>query len=153
MIRRIIYLVLIAAVLFAPVDRVNINLLHPIELVYVYKEKNQVMIKTDGADAGEGNSLQEAVANMVAMSSGIVYLDTVKYLLVDKELQASIGEMKTLVNGNARLCLIDGNLEIMDILLYIRTRKNLPRLEQWKQGEKLPILTCEKNFKKVENKA
>ena len=78
----ILYAVIIALSLFAPVTRLDIAKLSPVEAVAVYKEYGQVVLKTDEENEGRGENVHLALADLKKKASVIIYLDTARYLLV-----------------------------------------------------------------------
>ena len=78
----ILYAVIIALSLFAPVTRLDIAKLSPVEAVAVYKEYGQVVLKTDEENEGRGENVHLALADLKEKASVIIYLDTARYLLV-----------------------------------------------------------------------
>ena len=96
--RRALYVILIGAALLAPVERVDVAKLLPVEAVAVYGIGELVVIETDSGDKGEGKDSMEALANLRQNCSSIIYLDTARYLLVEEglneEAQKLMQEMK-----------------------------------------------------------
>lgn len=78
----ILYTLIIALSLFAPVTRLDIAKLSPVEAVAVYKEYGQVVLKTDEENEGRGENVHLALADLKKKASVIIYLDTARYLLV-----------------------------------------------------------------------
>ena len=78
----ILYALIIALSLFAPVTRLDIAKLSPVEAVAVYKEYGQVVLKTDEENEGRGENVHLALADLKKKASVIIYLDTARYLLV-----------------------------------------------------------------------
>lgn len=78
----ILYALIIALSFFAPVTRLDIAKLSPVEAVAVYKEYGQVVLKTDEENEGRGKNVHLALADLKKKASVIIYLDTARYLLV-----------------------------------------------------------------------
>ena len=78
----ILYTLIIALSLFAPVTRLDIAKLSPVEAVAVYKEYGQVVLKTDEENEGRGENVHLALADLKKKAAVIIYLDTARYLLV-----------------------------------------------------------------------
>ena len=84
----ILYALIIALSLFAPVTRLDIAKLSPVEAVAVYKEYGQVVLKTDEENEGRGENVHLALADLKKKASVIIYLDTARYLLVGEGAEA-----------------------------------------------------------------
>jgi hypothetical protein len=69
--------------LFAPVKRMDITKLEPVEAIAVEKEKGKVVLTTDTQSVGTGTNAEKALVALKENSLGIIYLDTVRYLLVE----------------------------------------------------------------------
>ena len=52
--RRILYVLILVLAFIAPVDRLDIAKLQPIEAVAVYLEEGEVVLETDTGDLGRG---------------------------------------------------------------------------------------------------
>ena len=78
----ILYALIIALSLFAPVTRLDIAKLSPVEAVAVYKEYGEVVLKTDEENEGRGENVHLALADLKEKASVIIHLDTARYLLV-----------------------------------------------------------------------
>ena len=80
--RKILYINIIVAVFFAPVDRLDIAKLLPVEAVAVYRENDTVVLKTDTDNTGRGKTVWEALKNLKENAVSVIYLDTADYLLI-----------------------------------------------------------------------
>lgn len=78
----LLYVLLIALSLLAPVQRLDVAKLQPVEAVAVYVKEGEVVLLTDTEDTGRGETAMEALADMKENTIGIIYLDTAEYLLV-----------------------------------------------------------------------
>lgn len=90
----ILYALIIALSLFAPVTRLDIAKLSPVEAVAVYKEYGQVVLKTDEENEGRGESVHLALADLKKKASVIIYLDTARYLLVGEGAEAEAAALQ-----------------------------------------------------------
>ena len=80
--RTLLYIVILAAMLIAPVKRLDIAKLDPVEAVAVYVENGLITLRTDGEDVGRGVTVREALADLKENALSVIYLDTADYLLV-----------------------------------------------------------------------
>ena len=80
--RVLLYIVILVAMLFAPVDRLDIAKLEPVEAVAVYTEDGRITLQTDGEDIGRGATAREALADLKQNAPSVIYLDTADYLLI-----------------------------------------------------------------------
>ncbi len=89
----LLYVLLIALSLLAPVQRLDVAKLQPVEAVAVYVKEGEVVLLTDTEDTGRGETAMEALADMKENTIGIIYLDTAEYLLVAPGAEAYADEL------------------------------------------------------------
>lgn len=138
--RILLYALLMAAALLAPVERADVGKLRPIETVSVYRENDWVVLRTDTDDVGIGTTAIQALKNMKDSASGIIYLDTAEYLLIDKEAQDVAEELRDVLKGKVQLCLATKEIEPLDATKYLSAHGGLPQMRNWKTGQELPAL-------------
>ena len=142
--RILFYIIIIAASFLFPLNRADVGKLQPVEAVAMYKTGDQLCIVTDAGDCGTGKSAYEAIADLKKNSAAIVYLDTAKYLLVSKDAETEIDQIKSIIKPTVRLCGWNGEDDLKVACKYFSAHDNLPRLFQWKSGTELPMYYCEK---------
>ena len=96
----ILYALIIALSLFAPVTRLDIAKLSPVEAVAVYKENGQVVLKTDEENEGRGENVHLALADLKEKASVIIYLDTARYLLVAEDAAAEAAALQAYLKAS-----------------------------------------------------
>lgn len=80
--RRILYVLMIALSFFAPVKRLDIAKLLPVEAVAVCRIDDKVKLITDLENTGFGADVMEALADLKNSTAAVVYLDTAEFLMV-----------------------------------------------------------------------
>ena len=145
--RILLYILLTALVFVAPVDRVDVGMLHPVEVVAIYREGSDVVLETDTGDVGKGYNAQSALQNMKDTSKAVIYLDTAHYLMVHLDAQEAIDDLRSELNSGIRICYYNTTLQLEDVAEYLSVHGDLPKLRRWKQGDSVPILTSEKYFR------
>ena len=155
--RIVLYVLLLAAALLAPVERADVGKLRPIETVSVYKENGWVVLRTDTDDVGIGGTATQALQNMKDTASGIIYLDTAKYLLIEKGAEDAAEELRQMLKGNVKLCMASKEIAPADATKYLSAHRDLPAMRTWQRGQELPVLMQYAKrliiLKKVENNA
>jgi len=101
--RVIIYIVIVVLVLSAPVERLDVAKLLPVEAVAVYKEAGKVVLMTDTEDRGQADTVEAALKDLKENALGIIYLDTADFLLVGAEAEKEAEELKRFLNGGIRV--------------------------------------------------
>lgn len=99
--RGILYAGILLLAFFAPVKRLDIAKLQPIEAVAVSTEGDTVILRTDTGDVGKGSTAKEALDDLKESASAVIYLDTARYLLIgenaEREAESLMREMKASV--------------------------------------------------------
>lgn len=148
--RIILYALIVSALLAAPVQKLDVARLEPVEVVYIEQTEEIVRIVTDTGAEGEGDSIEQAINELKNQTAGVVYLDTADYLIVNDQAIDRIGEMNSLMKGSVKLCRAqDPDMECA--AEYLNTHGKYPELKEWTTGVKIPLWKDEKNSKNMEN--
>lgn len=139
--RMIIYALILGALWFAPLDRIEIANLEPVEAVWMYLENGNVVLETDTEDKGTGATAEEALADMKENSTGIIYLDTARYLFLGEGGRDRIGELSEWLKRSVRLCEWDGIGSLKEVVKYADAHKIGEKIQSWKRSGKLPNLS------------
>ena len=155
--RVILYIGILALVIAAPVKPMNIGNLRPVQIVSVRKINNWVMVETDTEDKGIGGTIAQALRNMKDRSDGVIYLDTVEYLMVEKEAEDTIGALAETLKSSVRLCIAAEAEDLKKAVQFLESHGGLPKLKHWEKGAELPVISMFEDsyifLKKVENSA
>ena len=131
----------------------DVGSLQPVEIIAIYNKENYVWVETDTNDWGRGASLEEALADLRETAPAVIYLDTAEYLLVEQGQQQYIETIKSYLKGSVRVCYTQEDMDLKDAVSYLRAHGDFPSIRHWETGMKLPVLTSEKFFNKMENNA
>ncbi len=137
--RIILYILILGALFFAPVESAEVAKLEPVQAVWMYMENDSVVLETDTEDKGSGATVEGALADMKRRSAGIIYLDTAQYVLVTGAEQ-QIPALEQLLKGSVRLCLWSGNGELAEAVKYADAHEIGTKVRDWKPNDKLPNL-------------
>ena len=88
--RIVLYIVILLLTSFAPIDRLDIAKLEPVEAVAVYRNEDYIILETDTKAVGKGETVEEALENMKENTTAVIYLDTAEYLLVEPRCQDAV---------------------------------------------------------------
>lgn len=117
--RIVIYVLLVALTVLAPVKRVDVGTLKPVEVVALSKENELLVIRTDTADEGRGTDLRSALADIKQSAIGIVYLETTRYLLYTAEVKTQAKELREDLGKKTKAFLLEGELDLKDAAKYL----------------------------------
>ena len=139
--RIIIYCILLVLATMIPINRIDISNLEPIQAIWMYEKDGMLCIKTDTADEGGGDTVQQALEEMKKHSEGIIYLDTAEYLLVSETAENQIVKIKKYLNKNVKVARWEGEGEIKAAAKYMTSHKMGIKLNKWNSDIKLPIVS------------
>ena len=130
--RLLLYICILALLPFAPVNRLDVAKLQPVQTVAVSIEEGQVVIETDTENRGRGRSVREAVENLETNTPGVIYLDTAQYLLITEEAMSQLEELKGYMFPSVRVSLWDGKGSVETAAKFLDIWLDLPRLKDLK---------------------
>ena len=138
--RLLIYGLILGAVCLAPAKPLEIGKLLPVQVVAVYREDGQTVIRTDTGNVGKGANAAEALINIAQTADGILYLDTAQYLMMTEDAQNAVEQMRGELRRSVQLCRMDTTISPEEAGDFLSSHGELPRLKDWKPGGKLPVL-------------
>lgn len=95
--RKVLYVALLLSCLLIPVKRLDISKLEPVEAVAVTVKNGMVHLYTDTKSEGEGVTVEEALNALKRNASGIIYLDTARFLLVGEGANREAEQLKEIM--------------------------------------------------------
>lgn len=155
--RILLYIGILAAVVAAPAEQMNVGELIPVQVVSVYKENGWTVIETDTEDKGIGGTAKQALRNLKDTACGRIYLDTAQYLLLGMDAADAVEELRGELRSTVRMCQSDKQVDLTQAAKYLTVHGQLPKLKDWKKDVELPVLSTFRDslifLKKVENSA
>lgn len=148
----LIYATLLVAALLVPTESVKLGEIRPVELVSIRYQDNQIVLETDTEDIGAGNDLDAALKNLYETSTGRVYLDTAKFLLVEESAAEQAQKLSVALKDNVRVCCRNGDMDIKEATEYLRQHNPDMKLKQWGKETNLQTLKAEKGRMKLSEK-
>lgn len=116
--------------------------LAPAQLVYIQSEDELVSIRTDMGNIGEGESLEEAFADLGATTPGKVFLDTAEYLIVDEASRRYLPELSDWLKERCLVCQGEGIEDLLGAAIYLDAHQPTVKLGDLSDRNKdLPLLT------------
>ena len=146
--RIVAYGVILVMLLAAPVEKLDVAKLEPVEVVYLYKEWDKVVLTTDTGAQGTGENALTALQDLKEKTPGVVYLDTAQYLLVAQDTLEQIHILRPELKDKIKLCMAQ-NVKPEEAAKYLGAHGKLPSLKQWEKGAKLPLWNGEKIIEKT----
>ncbi len=133
--RRLLYAVILVALCFAPVERLDIAKLMPVDAVALYREAGYVVLETNTGARGRGETCNTALQALKKSVAKVVYLDTATTLLVSEEALLYVDGMRPLLKQgvNVYICKAEGQVE--DMAKYMKVHGTPTKLREWKTSE------------------
>ena len=141
----VIYVAIVFVSLLIPMEKADVSKLQPVEAATVCQKNGKTEIYTDTGAWGSGRNAQEALEDLICNTQGIVYLDTAKYLMVDKDSLDQIEWLRDELKGSVKLCMWNCDDDIREAVKYFSVHDDLPKIKDWTLGEKLPEYISEKH--------
>ena len=137
--RVLLYIVILLALTMVPIKPLELAKLEPVQTVSMRCEQNKIILETDTQNRGEGETIEEAIADLEERTPGVIYLDTAQYLLLTKDAMPYILGIENYLRDRVRVCLWDGrgSLEMAD--KYLSVRYDLPLLKSLITNGKINI--------------
>lgn len=136
----LIYLMLFLATVILRSQSADIGKLRPVQLISVYREDDWIVVGTDTGDLGRGFEIRDAIENLKGTTPGVIYLDTADYLVVNRDTENLIQELKEYLKGKVRVCLTEDDIALVDASEYLAAHPPRIRIRDWTPGKALEIL-------------
>ncbi|MBQ8358345.1 MAG: hypothetical protein IJX37_00320 [Oscillospiraceae bacterium] len=129
--RRILYIIILALLFLAPVERLDVAKLEPVQTVALYADENGIVLETDTDNKGRGATVDSAHEDLEQRTPGVIYLDTAEYLLVTQNAVDYVDALRKYLHPSVKVSLWDGEGSVKDAAKYLGVEKDLPKLRQW----------------------
>ena len=120
--RAIAYIMILTLMLMAPVTRLDISKLEPVEAVAVTIEEGNVRLETDTGSVGRGKTVSQALEDLKTNATLIIYLDTAQYLLVGDGTEETSEELRKYLGKSVITARYNGG-EITEEVLYLNAHR------------------------------
>ena len=132
--RRILYIAILLILPFAPLHKLDISQLEPVEALGMRVVDNGIQVETDTGHRGWGNTVAEAVADIKEKTPGVIYMDTAKYLLLTEEAVVYAANLEPYLRDNIEVCIWDGEGSIIGAAEYLELRSDLPLFKDFENA-------------------
>lgn len=129
--RWILYITILLMLYVAPLERLDVAKLLPIQAVAVYTEGDSVVLETDTENKGKGASIADALQDLKENTPAVVYLDTAEFLMVSETAVSEMEEIKNYLKPSVKVCVCDAAGKVKDTAKYLDVHRKLPKLKDW----------------------
>ncbi len=130
--RTVIYVVVLGLLFLAPVERLDVAKLEPVQTVAIYTDGAEVVLETDTQNMGRGATATEALQDLEENTPGVIYLDTAQYLLVTENAAQHAEQLRGDLKPSVYVSMWDGKGEISDAARYLSVHGKLTKFQDWK---------------------
>lgn len=130
--RKLLYVVILALLFFAPVKRVEVEKLLPIRAVALYTQGQEVVLETDTEHKGTGADALQALASLKENTPAVVYLDTAEYLLVSQSAEGFVEQLGNVLKPSVKVCVCDAAGSVKAVVEYLDVHAELTKLRHWR---------------------
>ncbi|MDY4221373.1 MAG: hypothetical protein SOX71_02570 [Candidatus Faecousia sp.] len=116
--------------------------LRPVSVLAVETEDKQIRLSTDTMDVGVGETLDGALQNLEATSSGHLFLDTVENLVITERSRFLLPQLKKLLRPGVTVCVAASEMDMETIPEFLHTHVPSHHLADTDESTPLQKLTC-----------
>ena len=142
--KRILCAALVVAAFLVPATPQELGRLKPVEVLKVEALGDLIRIETDAADTGQGETMEQALADLHAGASGTIYLDTARYLIVPAGREDLIYQLAPYLKCSVKVCCWEGKMPMDQLGPFLDCHRPEFSLKTYQPGEKLQTLLAEK---------
>ncbi len=133
--RVVLYIVILGLLFLAPLERVDVAKLLPVEAVAVYMEDGAVVLETDTENKGSGETVTQALDALKTNTPAVVYLDTAEFLLVSEDAAQWVDELRLFLKPSVKVCVCEAAGQVKNTAKYLEVHGKLPKLRDWNGAE------------------
>lgn len=128
----------------------DVGKLHPVQVVEVRADNNEVQLLTDSNDLGVGKDVSQAINNMNETSHSKVFLDTADYLLVKPGAEIWLPRLYQYLRPSCNVCYVTAEVDLKQVGQYLQLHEPKLTLIQYQAGERrLPYLISDEGRMKL----
>ena len=139
----LLYIGLLLLVCFLPVKGTDVGELIPVEVIAISESDGVVMVRTDTGDQGTGEDLPTAIADLKDSASGVIYLDTAEYVLLEPGMEGFVDTAETYLKGDVKVCTAQEGIALDTIANYLSVHHPGVRLKELQEVAEIPCITEE----------
>ena len=123
-----------------PSSGTELGELHPVSLLVIRSQGKNIQLLTDTLDLGTGETLDAALRNLEDTTPGHLFLDTVENLILTKETQFLIPQLKQLLRPGVTVCAAKSELNPETAPEYLNSHTPRYRLSDVDESTPLQML-------------
>lgn len=130
--RTMLYIIVLGLLFLAPVERLDVAKLEPVQTVAIYTDGGEVVLETDTQNMGRGADAKEALHDLEENTPGVIYLETAQYLLVTESATEYAEQLREDLKPSVYVSMWDGKGEISNAARYLSVHGKLTKFRDWK---------------------
>ena len=133
--RKLFSVIILGLCFLAPVQRLDVAKLQPVQTVALYMQDEYVVLQTDAGDKGFGLTALEALTDLKENALTVIYLDTAEYLLVGEGAENQVEQLSPVLHKHIKVGRYAGG-DVKEETIYWEIHGKLPKLEAWIRAKK-----------------
>lgn len=139
----LLYIGLLLLVCFLPVDGTDVGELIPVEVIAISEAEGMITVRTDTGDQGTGEDLPAAFVDLKDSASGVIYLDTAEYVLLEPGTEGCVETAVPYLKGGTKVCAAQEGISLDAIANYLSVHHPGICLEEVREVAEIPSITEE----------
>ena len=137
----LLYLMILLGVWMVPVHGTDVGKLIPVEVIAVSENQGTYTVRTDTEDMGQGRTLADAFDSLEEQASGIIYLDTAEFLVIEAGVQPNA--LRPYLKDGINVCIAPEEIPLDGIADYLSVHRPDTKLKEAQDVERIPSITYE----------
>ena len=143
--------VLVSVTGLLPFAGTDIAKLHPVEVLIVSKNEDDLLLQTDSGMVGTGNNVEEALESLRLSSAGNIFLDTANYLIISPDIAKEITSLSDYLRPACQVYHLEGKGKVAEIGKYLECHPSQITVLDYLQGKmNIPLLIMEGESIRIE---
>lgn len=136
----LLYICILLAAVLVPDKGMDVGKLIPVEVVMISEDRGSITLHTDTGDSGIGNTLDAAISDLKAGASGVIYLDTAEYLLLENGMENQLNAIGRHLKGVVRLCHASEGISLEAVADFLSVHRPEVTLKTVSDYSAIPII-------------
>lgn len=137
----LLYLSILFGVWMVPVRGTDVGKLIPVEVIAVSENQGTYIVRTDTGDMGQGRTLPDAFESLKEHASGVIYLDTAEFLMIEAGVQPDA--LRPYLKDSINVCIAPEEIPLDGIADYLSVHRPDIKLKEAQDVDRIPSITYE----------
>ena len=127
-----------------PINRISLNVLEPVEIIFIGTKDQHISLQTDTGAEGNGDTMEEAFRDLMRKAKGNLFITTANTVVVDWRNQSFLLDAIAYIRPATSVYALEGEPDFEILIPYIRSHSSNVLIGEVLAGEKtIPFLKAE----------